>query len=152
MGKKSRKGRKKCTAFADVRRLKKILCFRDKRISSKAIRSDPSDAGVSVSSKTIRNRLADKDSAACKTVNCYLTWLVQQKKVQDSKCCREFQTWWAEKYGMINKGDKAVCVLCSGTVVCRTSSVKRDFETNHKSFCEESEPEQKELIASAIKD
>ncbi|GFT68081.1 general transcription factor II-I repeat domain-containing protein 2A [Trichonephila clavipes] len=75
-----------------------------------------------------------------------------KKKVQDSKCCREFQTWWAEKYGMINKGDKAVCVLCSGTVVCRTSSVKRDFETNHKSFCEKSEPEQKELIASEIKD
>ncbi|GFU67949.1 SCAN domain-containing protein 3 [Trichonephila clavipes] len=58
----------------------------------------------------------------------------------------------AEKYSMINKGDKAVCVLCSGTVVCRTSSVKRHFETNHKSFCEKSEPEQKELIASAIKD
>ncbi|GFW98066.1 uncharacterized protein TNCV_2491221 [Trichonephila clavipes] len=53
---------------------------------------------------------------------------------------------------MINKGDKAVCVLCSGTVVCRTSSIKRHFETNHKSFCEKSEPEQKELIASAIKD
>ncbi|GFT88734.1 uncharacterized protein TNCV_905881 [Trichonephila clavipes] len=53
---------------------------------------------------------------------------------------------------MINKGDKAVCVLRSGTVVCRTSSVKRHFETNHKSFCEKSEPEQKELIASAIKD
>ncbi|GFX96220.1 SCAN domain-containing protein 3 [Trichonephila clavipes] len=73
-------------------------------------------------------------------------------KVQDSKCRREFQTWWAEKYGMINKGDKAVCVLCSGTVVCRTSSVKRHFETNQKSFCEKSEPEQTELIASAIKD
>ncbi|GFX15701.1 general transcription factor II-I repeat domain-containing protein 2A [Trichonephila clavipes] len=53
---------------------------------------------------------------------------------------------------MINKGHKAVCVLCSGTVVCRTSSVKRHFETNHRSFCEKSEPEQKELIASAIKD
>ncbi|GFW01168.1 integrase catalytic domain-containing protein [Trichonephila clavipes] len=53
---------------------------------------------------------------------------------------------------MINKGDKAVCVLCSGTVVCRTSSVKWHFETNHISFCEKSEPEQKELIASAIKD
>ncbi|GFS82102.1 uncharacterized protein TNCV_249891 [Trichonephila clavipes] len=53
---------------------------------------------------------------------------------------------------MINKGDKAVCVLCSGTVVCRTSSVKRHFETNHVSFCEKSEPEQKGLIASEIKD
>ncbi|GFT11678.1 general transcription factor II-I repeat domain-containing protein 2A [Trichonephila clavipes] len=77
----------------------------------------------------------------------------KKQKVQDSKCSREFQTWWAEKYGMINKGDKAVCVLCSGTSsVSRTSSVKRHFETNHKSFCEKSEPEQKELIASAIKD
>ncbi|GFT09389.1 general transcription factor II-I repeat domain-containing protein 2A [Trichonephila clavipes] len=53
---------------------------------------------------------------------------------------------------MINKGDKVMCVLCSGTVVCRTSSVKRHFETNHKSFCEKSEPEQKKLIAIAIKD
>ncbi|GFU56583.1 general transcription factor II-I repeat domain-containing protein 2A [Trichonephila clavipes] len=51
----------------------------------------------------------------------------KKKKVQDSKYSREFQTWWADKYGMINKDDKAVCVLCSGTV-------------------------QKELIASAIKD
>ncbi|GFW40152.1 general transcription factor II-I repeat domain-containing protein 2A [Trichonephila clavipes] len=33
-----------------------------------------------------------------------------KKKVQDSKYSREFQTWWADKYGMINKGDKAVCV------------------------------------------
>ncbi|GFW01119.1 SCAN domain-containing protein 3 [Trichonephila clavipes] len=40
----------------------------------------------------------------------------KKQKVQDSKCSREFQTWWAEKYGMINKDDKAVCVLCSGTV------------------------------------
>ncbi|GFW83505.1 general transcription factor II-I repeat domain-containing protein 2A [Trichonephila clavipes] len=76
----------------------------------------------------------------------------KKQEVQDSKCSREFQTWWAEKYGMINKGDKALCVLCSGTVVCRTSSVKRHFETNQKPFCEKSEPEQKELIASAIKD
>ncbi|GFW70918.1 general transcription factor II-I repeat domain-containing protein 2A [Trichonephila clavipes] len=78
--------------------------------------------------------------------------LTKKQKVQDSKCSREFQTWWAEKYGMINKGNKAVCVLCSGTVVCRTSSVKRHFETNHKYFCEKREPEQKELIASVIKD
>ncbi|GFV94408.1 general transcription factor II-I repeat domain-containing protein 2A [Trichonephila clavipes] len=53
---------------------------------------------------------------------------------------------------MISKGDKAVCVLCSGTVVCRTSSVKRHFEINHKSFYEKNKSEQKELIVSAIKD
>ncbi|GFX54412.1 general transcription factor II-I repeat domain-containing protein 2A [Trichonephila clavipes] len=76
----------------------------------------------------------------------------KKQKLQDSKCSREFQTWWAKKYGMINKGVKAVCVLCSGAVLCRTSSVKRHFETNHKSFFEKSEPEQKELIASAKKD
>ncbi|GFW25118.1 hypothetical protein TNCV_3156211 [Trichonephila clavipes] len=32
------------------------------------------------------------------------------QKVQDSKCNRKSQTWWTEKYGMIRKGDKAVCV------------------------------------------
>ncbi|GFX63169.1 DUF4371 domain-containing protein [Trichonephila clavipes] len=53
---------------------------------------------------------------------------------------------------MINKGGKAVSVLCSGSVGCSASSVKRHFETNHKSFCEKSEPEEKELMASAIKD
>ncbi|GFT04063.1 SCAN domain-containing protein 3 [Trichonephila clavipes] len=76
----------------------------------------------------------------------------KKQKMQDSKCSREFQTWWAEKYGMINKGDKTVCVLCSGAVVCRISSVKLHCETNHKSCCGKSEPEQKKLIASAIKD
>ncbi|XP_022904349.1 zinc finger BED domain-containing protein 5-like [Onthophagus taurus] len=48
---------------------------------------------------------------------------------------------------MISKGDKAVCVLCSGT-----SSVKWHFETNHKSVSQKSKPEQKELIASVLKD
>ncbi|GFS52827.1 general transcription factor II-I repeat domain-containing protein 2A [Trichonephila clavipes] len=76
----------------------------------------------------------------------------KKQKVQDSKCSREFQTWCTEKYGITSKGDKEVCVSCSGTMVSRTSSVKRHFETNHKSFYEKSEPEQKELIASAIKD
>ncbi|GFX52767.1 general transcription factor II-I repeat domain-containing protein 2A [Trichonephila clavipes] len=38
----------------------------------------------------------------------------KKQKVQDSKCSREFQTWWTEKCGMISKGNKVVCVLCSG--------------------------------------
>ncbi|PRD33302.1 UNVERIFIED_CONTAM: hypothetical protein NCL1_17946 [Trichonephila clavipes] len=37
----------------------KILCFRGKRISWTSVRSDLSDAGASVSSKTFRSRLAD---------------------------------------------------------------------------------------------
>lgn len=48
---------------------------------------------------------------------------------------------------MSNKGDKAMRVLCSGTVVCRTSSVKRHFQTNQISVCQKSEPAQKKLIA-----
>ncbi|GFW96346.1 hypothetical protein TNCV_1823791 [Trichonephila clavipes] len=40
----------------------------------------------------------------------------RKQKVQESKRNREFQTLWTEKYGMISKGDKAVCVLSSGIV------------------------------------
>lgn len=77
--------------------------------------------------------------------------LPKKQKVHD-KCRRDFQLWWTEKFGMINQGDKAVCVLCSGTVVCRTSSVKRHYETHHKSLCQKSELEQKEFIASALRE
>lgn len=52
---------------------------------------------------------------------------------------------------MINKGGKAPSVLCYGTVVCRTSSVKRHFETSHKSLIEKSKEEKKEFIARANK-
>ncbi|GFV20467.1 hypothetical protein TNCV_4142281 [Trichonephila clavipes] len=56
--KQSRKRPKKvCTTSVDDRRTK-ILRFQDKRMSLTAVRSDLSDAGVSVSSKTIRRRLA----------------------------------------------------------------------------------------------
>ncbi|GFV57025.1 general transcription factor II-I repeat domain-containing protein 2A [Trichonephila clavipes] len=65
----------------------------------------------------------------------------KEQKVQDSKRNRELQTWGIEKYGIISKGKKAVCVLCSGTVVCRASSVKWHFEANHKSSCQKSEPQ-----------
>ncbi|GFV78541.1 hypothetical protein TNCV_1888471 [Trichonephila clavipes] len=56
--KKARKRPKKYTTSVDYRKTK-ILCFRDKRISWASIRSDLSNAGVSVSSKTIRSSLAD---------------------------------------------------------------------------------------------
>ncbi|GFV35047.1 hypothetical protein TNCV_1885851 [Trichonephila clavipes] len=52
------KGRKWCTTSVDDRRTK-IPCFRDKRLSWTSNRSDLSGAGVSVSSKTVRSRLAD---------------------------------------------------------------------------------------------
>ncbi|GFW20134.1 hypothetical protein TNCV_2320751 [Trichonephila clavipes] len=70
--------------------------------------------------------------------NSYLTWQVQQKNKKGKivKCNREFQIWWTEKHGINSKGDKAVCVLCSGIVVCRALSAKRYFETNHKPSCQ----------------
>ncbi|GFT55456.1 hypothetical protein TNCV_1626141 [Trichonephila clavipes] len=54
---KAGKSRKRCTTSVDDRT--KTLCFRDKRISWTSIGSDVSDACVSVSSKTMRSRLAD---------------------------------------------------------------------------------------------
>ena len=57
----------------------------------------------------------------------------ENKKLKlSSSSSRGFQNWWTEEYGMICSDDKAVCVVCCNKVVCRTSSVKRHFETNHK--------------------
>ncbi|GFY19820.1 transposable element Tcb1 transposase [Trichonephila clavipes] len=61
--KKAGKGLKKCTTSVDDRRIK-ILCSRDKRISWTPIRSDLSDADVSVNSKRTRSRLVDSCKSA----------------------------------------------------------------------------------------
>ena len=53
---------------------------------------------------------------------------------------------------MISINDKAICVLCSNTVVCRTSSVKWHFETNHKDLNLKMKEEQKEVIFKAFKE
>ena len=52
-------------------------------------------------------------------------------KLAEEGSGREFQEWWTQRYGMIKKQDKAFCVMCSDSVVCRTSSVKRHYESNH---------------------
>lgn len=43
-----------------------------------------------------------------------------------------FQPAWTDEYGFVFQKDRAVCVLCLENVVCRTSSVKRHFQTRHK--------------------
>ena len=53
---------------------------------------------------------------------------------------------------MISSNDRAVCVLCSNTVVCRTSLVKRHFKTNHKDLNLKTKEEQKEVISKALKE
>ncbi|GFX93873.1 transposable element Tcb1 transposase [Trichonephila clavipes] len=56
--KQRKRSKKEHHTTVDNRRTKKV-CLRNKRISWTTNRSDLSDAGVSVSSKTIRSRLAD---------------------------------------------------------------------------------------------
>nr|XP_045589349.1 uncharacterized protein LOC123751301 [Procambarus clarkii] len=63
---------------------------------------------------------------------------------------REFKEYWTEKFGMIKKDDKALCIFCSDTVVCRTSSVKRHFENVHKNLSNKTEEEQRELISREL--
>ena len=53
---------------------------------------------------------------------------------------------------MISSDDKAVWVLCCNKVVCRTSSVKRHFETNHKDLYLKTKEEQREIISKAYKE
>ncbi|XP_063856091.1 protein FAM200A-like isoform X1 [Scylla paramamosain] len=59
---------------------------------------------------------------------------------------RKFKEYWTEKFGMIKKDKRALCIFCSDTVVCRTSSVKRHFESVHKNLNSKTEEEQRELI------
>ena len=56
---------------------------------------------------------------------------------------RAFQNTWTESFGMIERNGKALCILCSDSFVCHTSSVRRHFETNHKSVAELNEAEKK---------
>ncbi|XP_076060038.1 general transcription factor II-I repeat domain-containing protein 2A-like isoform X5 [Oratosquilla oratoria] len=63
---------------------------------------------------------------------------------------RKFKEDWTEKYGMSKKGNKAFCIFCSESVVCRTSSVKRHFETVHKDLNNKSEEERRELISHEL--
>ena len=41
---------------------------------------------------------------------------------------RVFQKYWTEKFGVIEKDNKALCIFCFETVVCITSSVKRHLK------------------------
>lgn len=63
---------------------------------------------------------------------------------------RQFQEYWTEKFGMIKEDNKALCIFCSKTVVCRTSSVKRHFESVHKDLSNKTEEEQRELISHEL--
>ena len=77
----------------------------------------------------------------------------ENKKLKlSSSSSRGFQSWWTEEYGIISSDDKAICVLCCNKVVCRTSSVKRHFETNQKDLYLKTKEEQREIISKACKE
>ncbi|XP_013000519.1 protein FAM200A isoform X1 [Cavia porcellus] len=64
---------------------------------------------------------------------------------------RSFQEAWTESFGVIERDGKALCVLCSKSIVCRTSSVRRHFDTNHKSVAELGETERKEFLEGKLR-
>ena len=45
---------------------------------------------------------------------------------------RQFQESWTTDFGFVCRNERAVCTLCCENVVCRTSSIKRHFETKHQ--------------------
>ncbi|XP_005409605.1 PREDICTED: general transcription factor II-I repeat domain-containing protein 2A-like [Chinchilla lanigera] len=64
---------------------------------------------------------------------------------------RPFQESWTESFGVIERDGKALCILCNVSVVCRTSSVRRHFDTNHKSVAKLGETERKEFLEGKLK-
>ncbi|XP_013377247.1 PREDICTED: uncharacterized protein LOC102014543 [Chinchilla lanigera] len=64
---------------------------------------------------------------------------------------RSFQEAWTESFGVIERSGKALCILCSKSVVCRTSSVRRHFDTNHRSVAELGETERKEFLEGKLR-
>lgn len=71
------------------------------------------------------------------------------KLISDSG--RSFQETWTESFGVIERNGKALCILCSESVVSRTSSVRRHFDTNHKSVAELGEAERKEFLDGKLR-
>ena len=72
------------------------------------------------------------------------------KKGRLIKDVRVFQKYWTEKFGVIEKDNKAFCIFCFETIVCRTSSVKRHFESVHDNINNKTEEEKRELINSKL--
>ena len=51
--------------------------------------------------------------------------------MSSAKKSRLFQDRWQEEYGFIQIGEKVACAICGDTIVARTSSVQRHFNTTH---------------------
>ena len=76
--------------------------------------------------------------------------VLSAKKHHLIKDVRVFQKYWTEKFDVIEKKNNALCNFCFETVVCRTSSVKRHFESVHNNISNKIKKEKRELISSII--
>ncbi|XP_070622950.1 general transcription factor II-I repeat domain-containing protein 2A-like [Erythrolamprus reginae] len=63
---------------------------------------------------------------------------------------RLFQASWTELFGVVERNGKALCTLCYESVECHISSVRRHFETSHKSLVRLGETERKEFVKSSF--
>ena len=72
------------------------------------------------------------------------------KKRRSIEDVRVFLKYWTEKFGVIEKDNKALPIFCFETVVCKTSSVKRHFENVHSNTGNKTEEEKRELISSRL--
>ena len=74
------------------------------------------------------------------------------KKRRSVEYVRKVQKYWTEQYGVIEKNSTALSILCLKTVVCRTSSVRRHFESVHNDLNTKTEEEKKnELVVHSAK-
>ena len=62
-----------------------------------------------------------------------------------------FQEVWTKLLGAIERNGKALRILRGESVVCRTSSVKRHFESNHKNIAELGETKKEEYLANELR-
>ena len=62
---------------------------------------------------------------------------------------RVFQKYWTEKFGVIEKHNKALCIFCLEMDVFRTSSVKRHFKSAHDNINNKTK-EKRELINNKL--
>ncbi|KFM62309.1 Transposable element Tcb1 transposase, partial [Stegodyphus mimosarum] len=100
---KEGKGRKRCTTSIDDRRIKR-LCLQDRKMSSAAIRSDLNDAGVSVSSRTIRRRLTDVGlRGRIPRKKPYLNFQQRKKRLQWAK---EHINWTDDQWSQVIWSDE----------------------------------------------
>ena len=62
---------------------------------------------------------------------------------------RQFRESWTTDFGFVCRNDRAVCALCCENVVCRTSSIKRHFESKRKKLFK-NDSEKNEALKKAV--